>query len=65
MLFDIRLPIGLLFFAIGVLVTLCGLLLAPATAGSAGINIDVIWGLAMTAFGALMLVLAAVARRRT
>jgi hypothetical protein len=65
MLFDIRMPIGLLFLAIGVMVTLCGLLLAPATAGSAGINIDLVWGLAMTAFGALMLVLAIVSRRRT
>jgi hypothetical protein len=65
MLFDVRLPIGLLFLAIGVLVAGAGLAGDPKVlqAHSAGVNIDLIWGSVMTGFGALMLVLAALARR--
>lgn len=61
MLLDVRLPIGLLFLAIGALVAAQGLI-APAPV--AGLDIDLIWGLAMAAFGALMLALALMARRR-
>jgi hypothetical protein len=61
MLFDVRLPIGLLFLAIGLLVGGYGVL-GPATL-SAGVNIDLIWGGVMAVFGALMLVLAALAKR--
>jgi len=60
MLFDVRLPIGLLFLAIGLLVAGYGLA-APTV--SAGINIDLVWGAVMAVFGALMLVLAAMARK--
>ena len=65
MLFDVRLPIGLLFLAIGLLVAGCGLFGDPTVfaAHSAGLNIDLVWGSAMAAFGALMLLLAALARR--
>ena len=65
MLFDVRLPIGLLFLAIGVLVAGAGLTGDPKVleAHSAGVNIDLIWGSVMAAFGALMLVLVALARR--
>jgi len=61
MSFDVRLPIGLLFLAIGILVTACGLLGDPAVfrAHSAGLNIDLVWGLVMAVFGAVMLLLAA------
>ncbi|HEY3889855.1 MAG TPA: hypothetical protein VGL73_14855 [Caulobacteraceae bacterium] len=64
--FDIRLPIGLLFLAIGVLVAGAGLTGEPAivSAHTAGLNIDLIWGSVMAAFGAAMLALAALARRR-
>jgi hypothetical protein len=61
MLFDVRLPIGLLFLAIGLLVAGYGLL-GPATL-STGVNIDLVWGSVMAVFGAVMLVLAALAKR--
>ena len=66
MLFDVRLPIGLLFLAIGLLVAATGLTgdKAALDAHSAGVNIDLVWGLIMAGFGALMLVLAAIARRK-
>jgi len=63
-LFDVRLPLGLLFLAIGLLVGAEGLVAGPAVV-TAGVNIDLVWGLAMAAFGALMLVLARLARRRS
>ncbi|HZZ30893.1 MAG TPA: hypothetical protein VFE10_02780 [Phenylobacterium sp.] len=65
MIFDVRLPIGLLFLAIGVLVAGAGLLGDPAVfkAHSAGLNIDLVWGGAMAGFGAVMLLLAALAKR--
>lgn len=67
MIFDVRLPIGLLFLAIGILVTAVGLTGDPKVfeAHSAGLNIDVVWGLAMAGFGALMLLLAYVHRKHT
>jgi len=61
MSFDIRLPIGLLFLAIGVLVAAFGAIGHPAAPG--GVNIDLIWGVVMAAFGALMLALARLRRR--
>jgi hypothetical protein len=66
MIFDVRLPIGLLFLAIGLLVAAVGLTGDPKvfTAHSAGLNIDVAWGLVMAAFGAVMLLLAGLARRK-
>ena len=67
MIFDVRLPIGLLFLAIGILVTAAGLTGDPKVfeAHSPGVNIDVVWGLVMAAFGALMLLLAALHRGKT
>jgi hypothetical protein len=57
---DLRLPIGMMFSAFGVLLTIYGL----ATRGaemyvrhSLGININVWWGLALMVFGAVMLTL--------
>jgi hypothetical protein len=66
MLFDVRLPIGLLFLAIGILVAAVGLTGDPKAldAHSAGVNIDLIWGSVMAVFGAVMLLLAELARRR-
>jgi hypothetical protein len=61
--FDVRLPIGLLFLAIGVLVAGYGLSADPS-AHSAGVNIDLVWGSIMAAFGAVMLALTALARRK-
>jgi hypothetical protein len=62
MLLDIRLPIGFLFLAIGVIVASRGL--APGAAAATGLPIDLIWGCVMTAFGAAMLALALAARRK-
>ena len=63
--FDVRLPIGLLFLAIGLLVAATGLFGDPAVfeAHSPGVNIDVAWGSVMAVFGAVMLGLVALARR--
>ncbi len=60
MSFDVRTPIGLLFLLIGALVAGYGVAAQPVRDG---INIDLVWGLVMAAFGALMLVLALLARR--
>ena len=56
---DIRLPVGLMFAIVGVLLVVTGLLSDSASfAPSLGINIDLWWGLAMGAFGGFMLWLA-------
>jgi len=53
---DIRLPIGLLFSAIGILLTLFGLSTdAWIYQPSLGININLWWGLVMLLFGAAFL----------
>ena len=62
MSFDVRAPIGLLFLAIGLLVAAYGALAAPPT--ESGLNIDLVWGLVMAAFGLLMSALAWRARRK-
>lgn len=55
---DIRLPIGLLFAALGVLLAAFGLASDPALyRRSLGINVNLWWGLAMLAFGAAMIAL--------
>ena len=55
---DIRVPIGLMFSVFGVILTIYGLLSDRAIYGrSLGININLIWGLALLAFGAIMLLL--------
>jgi len=61
MLLDIRLPVGLLFLAIGAIVAVRGL--EPGATAITGLPIDLIWGAVMAAFGAVMLTLALLARR--
>jgi hypothetical protein len=51
---DIRWPIGLMFTLIGALLTGYGALKA-ADSVSLGININLIWGIVLLGFGALML----------
>ncbi len=51
---DIRWPIGLMFTLIGVLLTGYGVLQASASM-SLGININLVWGVVLLVFGALML----------
>ncbi len=63
---DLRLPIGLLFTLLGVLLLIYGLISGPqAYEASLGININLWWGLVMTAFGGLMLGLALRAGNRS
>lgn len=65
MTFDLRLPIGLLFTLLGLLLSLFGML-SPAELyrRSLGINMNLWWGLAILAFGAVMLAFALRARRQ-
>jgi hypothetical protein len=52
---DIRVPIGLLFASLGVLLVIYGRLSDPAIyRRSLDININLWWGLAMLIFGGLM-----------
>jgi hypothetical protein len=58
---DIRVPIGLMFAALGALLTLFGLITNSDAAiyrPSLGININLWWGMVMFAFGVVMLALA-------
>lgn len=65
MKFDIRVPIGLLFVAIGAML-LCHGLFAPHVdvRGANGHNVNAWWGALMAAFGFAMLALARRAGRR-
>jgi hypothetical protein len=55
---DIRLPIGLMFAILGLLLVGHGLLTDPAIfQRSLGINVNLWWGLALLVFGSVMLVL--------
>ncbi len=52
---DIRIPIGILFALLGVMLAGYGLIADPAIyAKSLGINVNLWWGLVMLAFGVLM-----------
>lgn len=62
---DLRLPIGLMFSIMGVVLTGYGLVADRAIyARSLGINVNLWWGLVMLAFGLMMLGLVTRARRR-
>lgn len=55
---DIRVPIGLMFSVFGLLLTSFGALSNRAIyRASLGINVNVIWGLVLLAFGVVMLML--------
>ncbi len=55
---DIRTPIGLMFSVFGVVLTIYGFTSDRAIyARSLGINVNLLWGLALLAFGASMLLL--------
>jgi hypothetical protein len=65
---DIRMPIGGLFSGLGLLLTGYG----AATAGqheryvvSAGVNINLWWGMVMLAFGVILLLVASRSRRES
>jgi hypothetical protein len=62
--FDLRLPIGLMFSIVGVLLTVFGLVADDAIyQRSLGINVNLWWGLVLGVFGAVMLGLAMRGRR--
>lgn len=55
---DIRIPIGLMFTILGLLLTVYGAFSDKAIySRSLGININLWWGMFMLAFGVVMLVL--------
>jgi len=55
---DLRVPIGLMFVVLGVLLTGYGLVSDPQIyERSLGININLVWGLALVVFGAGLLLL--------
>jgi len=57
--FDLRLPIGIMFSFYGVLLTVYGVVSDKAQyARSLDININLIWGIVLLVFGAVMLGLA-------
>jgi hypothetical protein len=55
---DIRLPIGMFFAVLGVLLAIYGLTSDPAIyQRSLGRNVNLVWGLVLLVFGATMLAL--------
>ena len=55
---DIRLPIGLVFSVIGILMTAFGAASSSAVyQRSLGINVNLYWGLVLLAFGVIMVAL--------
>ena len=55
---DIRLPIGMLFTTIGIMLVVFGVFSCPVLyAQSLGININLVWGVVLLVFGAVMLYL--------
>ena len=64
MTFDLRLPIGLMFSIVGVLLTGFGLVSDRAIyRRSLGVNVNLWWGLVLVVFGVVMLRLAMRGRR--
>jgi len=56
---DVRLPVGVMFAIMGALLTGYGALGDRSIYGrSLGINVNVVWGAVMVAFGVVMLLLA-------
>lgn len=63
--FDLRLPIGALFTLYGVLLALYGAFGDKVQyARSLGLNVNLIWGLVLLAFGLSMLIARATGRKR-
>jgi len=66
MALDLRIPIGLLFGLLGLLLAGYGVATGPETyQKSLGVNVNAWWGLAMLVFGLAMLALARRAAGRT
>lgn len=57
---DIRLPIGMLFTIFGIMLVVFGVFSNPSIyVQSLGININLVWGVVLLVFGAIMLYLGA------
>jgi hypothetical protein len=64
---DIRMPIGLMFTIVGIIITIFGFITGSQTAmyqKSLGINVNIIMGLIMLIFGSIMLYFALKNKRR-
>jgi hypothetical protein len=62
---DIRMPIGLMFGTIGVMLTVYGLISDSAIyERSLGMNVNVEWGVVMIVFGVIMTVLGRIGSKR-
>jgi hypothetical protein len=63
---DIRLPIGLLFTIVGVIITIFGFVTngAEIYKHSLGININIWSGICLTVFGVIMLIMAFIAQSK-
>ena len=62
---DLRLPIGLMFSTLGILLVIYGLITGSDNViyqSSLGININLVWGGVILAFGAVMLFFALLSR---
>lgn len=53
---DIRLPIGMMFAFVGLLLSIYGAV-RPMMSQSVGININLTWGVVLLVFGAVMILL--------
>lgn len=64
-MFDIRVPVGVMFLVLGGLLAAYGLVSGPEIyrAHSLGVNLNLGWGLVMALFGAVMLALTRVRGR--
>lgn len=62
---DVRLPMGLLFLSLGLILAGYGVMAAPAIYAkhSLGQNVNLIWGVIFALFGGLMLWLSARAKK--
>jgi hypothetical protein len=61
---DVRVPVGVMFGTMGVLLVAYGLFGDQSIYGrSLGININLVWGLAILTFGVSMLAVAKLSRR--
>jgi hypothetical protein len=53
---DVRIPIGIMFLFVGLLLTIYGVV-RPMASQSVGININFSWGIVLLVFGAVMVLL--------
>ena len=66
--FDLRFPIGIMFSLFGAILTIFGLMTNGKeiyAEHSLGININLVWGFVMLAFGILMLLLAVLGKKNS